>query len=60
MTEIVNMDKLYRELLALRREVHYIKNKMADIDMFMTPEEEIQLEETLEEHKQGKTIWKRN
>ena len=55
MTETINMEKMYREILALRREVHEIKNHMVEIDVIMTPEEEAQLEETLELHKQGKT-----
>lgn len=55
MTETINMEKMYREILALRRDVHDIKNHMVDIDVIMTPEEEAQLEETIELHKQGKT-----
>ena len=46
---------MYREILALRKEVHDIKNHMVEIDVIMTPEEETQLEETLELHKKGKT-----
>lgn len=56
MTETVNMEKMYRELVALRKEVQFIKNHMFDSDIIMTSEEEVQLEEALEEHKQGKTI----
>ena len=55
MTETINMEKMYREILALRKEVHDIKNHMVEIDVIMAPEEEAQLEETLELHKQGKT-----
>ena len=55
MAEIVNMEKMYREILALRKEVQLIKNHMTEIDVIMTPEEETQLEETLELHKKGKT-----
>jgi hypothetical protein len=55
MSETVNMEKVYRELLALRKEVHDIKNHMVEIDVIMTLEEESQLEETLELHKKGKT-----
>jgi len=55
MAEIINMKKMYREILALRREVQLIKNHMVEIDVIMTPEEETQLEETLELHKKGKT-----
>lgn len=49
------MEKMYREILALRREVQLIKNHMTELDVIMTPEEEAQLEETLELHKKGKT-----
>ena len=55
MVETINMEKMYREILALRKEVHDIKNHMVEIDDIMTPEEETQLEETLELHKKGKT-----
>lgn len=55
MAETINMEKMYREILALRKEVHDIKNHMVEIDVIMTPEEETQLEETLEFHKKGKT-----
>ena len=55
MAETINMEKMYREILALRKEVHDIKNHMVEIDVIMTPEEETQLEETLELHKKGKT-----
>lgn len=46
---------MYKEILALRKEVHDIKNHMVEIDVIMTPEEEAQLEETLQLHKQRKT-----
>ena len=55
MAETVNMEKMYREILAIRKEVQTIKNHMVEIDVIMTPEEEAQLEETLELHKKGKT-----
>ncbi|MDP4039140.1 MAG: hypothetical protein Q8P57_00990 [Candidatus Pacearchaeota archaeon] len=55
MTETINMEKMYREILALRREVQLIKNHMVEIDVIMTPEEETRLEETLELHKKRKT-----
>ena len=55
MAETINMEKMYREILALRKEVHDIKSHMVEIDVIMTPEEEAQLEETLELHKKGKT-----
>ncbi len=55
MAETINMEKMYGVLLALRKEIHDIKNHMVEIDVIMTPEEEAQLEETLELHKKGKT-----
>jgi hypothetical protein len=54
MTEIINMEKMYRELLALKKEVQFIKNRIVDIDLIMVPEEEAKLEEALEEHKKGR------
>jgi|TARA_Y100000296_G_C5114024_1_gene226726 hypothetical protein len=56
MVEIVNMEKMYKELIALKKEVHFIKTHMFDSDSIMTAEEEVQLEKALEEHEQGKTI----
>ncbi|MEK6893495.1 MAG: hypothetical protein AABX07_04795 [Nanoarchaeota archaeon] len=55
MPETINMNRVYQELLALRREVQFIKNRMIDIDLVMTPEEEITLEEAIEAHQKGKT-----
>jgi len=55
MPETINMEKMYRELLALRKEVQSIKNRMIGIDLIMTPEEENMLEKSIEEHKKGKT-----
>ena len=55
MPEIINIEKMHKELLALRKEVQSIKNQMAKMDLIMTPEEETKLEEALEEHKKGKT-----
>jgi len=55
MAETVSMEKMYREILALRKEVQLIKSHMTEIDVVMTSEEETRLEETLELHKKGKT-----
>ena len=49
------MGKMYKEILALRKEVQFIKNRMIDIDLIMTSEEEDALEKSIEEHKKGKT-----
>lgn len=56
MAETIGMNTIYHELLALRKEVHFIKAHMADADMFLTSEEEEKLEKALKEHKEGKTI----
>lgn len=45
---------MYRAILALREEVRDIKNYVIEIEVIMTPEEETQLEETLELHKKEK------
>jgi len=55
MTETINVERIYEELLALRREVQSIKNRIVDIELVMDSDEESLLDETLEEHKKGKT-----
>ena len=55
MAETINMEKMFREILALRKEVQAIKNHMIEIDVIMDPEDEAKLEEALEFHKKGKT-----
>ncbi len=55
MSETISMEKMYQEILILRKEVHDIKNHMIEIDVIMTPEDEAQLEQTLKLHKEGKT-----
>jgi len=56
MAEIINMEKVYMEILALRREVQLIKNHMVDIDTIMTTEEEEKFERAMKDYKDGKTI----
>ena len=56
MTEAVLMERMYKELVELRREVTFIKQHMVNADMFLTPKEEVQVAEALEEHKKGRTI----
>lgn len=55
MEETINIEKMHKELLALKKEVQFIKSHMAEIEVIMTPEEEIQLGETLGLHEKGKT-----
>ncbi len=56
MTEMINLDKLYGELIALKRDVHFIKSHMFDPDTIMTTEEEERYERAMKELKEGKTI----
>jgi hypothetical protein len=54
MTESINMEKIYGELLALKGEVHYIKTHMVDADTILTEEENTELDESLKELEEGK------
>ena len=56
MSETINMEKMYTELLALRREVQFIKTHMFDPDTIMTTEEEERFERAMKEYKERKTI----
>lgn len=55
MTEAVTMNKVYDELLSLKKEVIFIKKHMFDPDTIMTIEEERRFKQSLEELKAGKT-----
>jgi hypothetical protein len=54
MVQTTSKDVL-EELKAIRRDLLYIKKHMVDVDTILTAEEEKILEESLEEHKKGKT-----
>jgi len=56
MAETINMEKMYMELLALRKEVQFIKTHMFDPDTIMTTEEEERFERAMKEYKEGKFI----
>lgn len=56
MAEIINLEKMYKELLALRKEVQFIKNHIVDQDTIMTAEEEERYEKAMQEYKEGGTI----
>jgi hypothetical protein len=56
MAETINMEKMYMELLALRKEVQFIKTHMFDPDTIMTTEEEERFERAMKEYKDGKFI----
>ena len=50
------MERMYRELLSLRKEVQFIKTHMFDPDTIMTTEEEERFERAMKEYKEGKFI----
>lgn len=56
MEKIIDMRKMYDEIMALKKEVALMKSQMVDIDAIMTSEDEVLLEEALLEHKRGETI----
>jgi hypothetical protein len=56
MVETANMDKVYRELLALRKEVSYIREHMVDADSVLTQEENLELDKSIKELKEGKAF----
>ena len=56
MAETVNMNKIYETLVELKREVNFIKNHMVDVDVILTPEENIELDESLKELEERKTF----
>ena len=47
-------EEITTELKAIRKDLDYIKMHMVDADTILTPEEEIKLEESLKEYKEGK------
>ena len=47
--------QIIQELKDIKREFHFIKEHMVDVDTILTPEEEVELDESLKELKEGKT-----
>ncbi|MDP4039294.1 MAG: hypothetical protein Q8P57_01830 [Candidatus Pacearchaeota archaeon] len=56
MAETINIAKMYRELLALRKEILFIKTHMFDPDTIMTTEEEERFARAMNEYKEGKFV----
>ena len=57
MTEAaVFQQELLNELKEIKRELSFIRKHMIDIDTFLTPEEAKRLDESIKEHKAGKTV----
>jgi len=53
--ETITLDKVYREILILRKEIDYLKSHIIDEDTIMTEEEEEEYEKSLKELEEGKT-----
>lgn len=49
------LEQVYTELKSLKKEVHFIKEHMIDIDTIMTPEEEGRFNESMNDLKERKT-----
>ena len=56
MAEMINMNIIYKTLIELKKEVDFIKNHIVDVDIILTPEENIELDESLKELEEGKTF----
>ncbi|PKP60196.1 MAG: hypothetical protein CVT88_03575 [Candidatus Altiarchaeales archaeon HGW-Altiarchaeales-1] len=56
MTYVLVTEEITTVLMAIRNDLEYIKAHMVDADTILTPDEEINLEESLEEHNKKKTI----
>lgn len=56
MAEATVPKEIADELKSIREDLTYIKKHMVDVDTILTPEEEARLEESLAEHKKGKSV----
>ena len=48
--------QIMQELKVIKRDLDYIKEHMVDADSILTPEEEVELDESLKELEEGKTF----
>ena len=48
--------QIIQELKGIKKELRFIKEHMVDVDTILTPEEEVELDESLKELKEGKTF----
>ena len=56
MPETINLEKVYRELMLLRKDVDVIKSQVIEDDTIMTDEEEERYKKAMKELEEGKTI----
>lgn len=55
MEKIISMEKVYAELVAMRKEIDIIKSRVMELEVVMTSDEEEMLENTLDLHTRRKT-----
>lgn len=53
--EQVNIDKIFEDLEFLKQKIINIESNMVDMDCILTPQEEINLNESLKELEKGET-----
>jgi len=49
-------ETIIHELQEIKKELHYIRSHMIDVDTFLTPEEEQSVEEAISDFENGETI----
>lgn len=53
--ETITLDKVYKELILIKKELDYLKNHIIDEDNIMTQIEKKEYEESIRELNEGKT-----
>jgi len=51
----ITIEKIYDELKGIKREIHYIRTHMIDSDTVLTPQEEVELNESLKDLERNNT-----
>ena len=51
----ITLETIHKDLESLKRDVAEIKEHMVDVDIILTPEEENELDKSIENYKKGKT-----
>jgi len=55
-SETISCQTISQELKEIRKELKFIKEHMIDVDMIVTPEEETEIREAMDEYQAGKSI----
>ena len=53
---MTGLKEVMNELREIKKEIHFIKEHIVDIDTILTPEEEKRLDESLHEFKTGRAV----